>query len=848
MNGEGKLVVAEMAALRNNGNYAGARARGERALHELSPTGEAREQLDVALALATYKDPDLRVRWALETALGLVRPYRDSSHDPETLGVAGAIEKRLYELSVRLDHLENALFYYTRGHELDRASGWPKQGYPGINAAHLLDVLASIEAVSPLPETLIRADQRRLAARRLREELKTVPVPLEEADRYFHTVTLAEVHLGLGDFDQARDHFARARRLNPWGWQLETTARQVAGGMRLRHGGKVPAEGRTALGALLEGRTDAVCGAIRGKLGLALSGGGFRASFYHLGVLARMAELDLLRHVEVLSCVSGGSLVGALYYLELKALLEAKEDHEIAGSDYVALVDRVARRFLAGVGLDIRNRVALDFTANMAMFSGDSSRSERIAELYEDLLYTITGPLDDQQRHRDPRYMDQLTIQPRGTEGFRPTHDNWGRSNKVPIIVLNAATLNTGHLWEFSADRMGEPPVRVDEDIDVNDRFDRQPYDRFPKPNHRIRLGTAVAASACVPGLFDPIEIRSAYDQHVVRLVDGGVHDNQGVAALLERDCTSLIVSDASGQMAMESAPAGSALMVALRANSVLQARVREAQHADLRSRERGRLVRTFAFLHLKRGMTPATIRPRAETDGNAPTREPLPYPVSWEVQERLAAIRTDLDAFSQLEAEMLMTSGYHMATSYVDPAAFEAPARNEDQALKHFWFLRVHALMRARPTGTLAEQRVLELLRAGESILGKAFLVNRPAKHIATVFGLAAVGVIGCLVYKYRSSPVTNLTVGALGLALGVAIVGWRVPELRPSLDAFAPAKKLTRILWTAGLSALGAIAAFIAIHVGDRIFLTAGRVEPLLERQRQQDKSRGPTEASPS
>lgn len=49
------------------------------------------------------------------------------------------------------------------------------------------------------------------------------------------------------------------------------------------------------------------------RLGLALSGGGFRASFFHIGVLARLAELDLLRPIEVISTVSGGSIIGALY-------------------------------------------------------------------------------------------------------------------------------------------------------------------------------------------------------------------------------------------------------------------------------------------------------------------------------------------------------------------------------------------------------------------------------------------------------------------------------------------------------------------------------------------------------
>ena len=62
-------------------------------------------------------------------------------------------------------------------------------------------------------------------------------------------------------------------------------------------------------------------------LGLGLSGGGFRASFFHLGVLARMAEMGMLRHVEVISTVSGGSIVGAAYYLGLKSLLESKPQH-----------------------------------------------------------------------------------------------------------------------------------------------------------------------------------------------------------------------------------------------------------------------------------------------------------------------------------------------------------------------------------------------------------------------------------------------------------------------------------------------------------------------------------------
>src|SRR3970040_624926 len=81
----------------------------------------------------------------------------------------------------------------------------------------------------------------------------------------------------------------------------------------------VRSQGDTAMqaGAVTQGRD---------KVGLALSGGGFRASLFHIGVLAQLADLGMLRRVEVISTVSGGSIIGALHYLYLRALLESKSD------------------------------------------------------------------------------------------------------------------------------------------------------------------------------------------------------------------------------------------------------------------------------------------------------------------------------------------------------------------------------------------------------------------------------------------------------------------------------------------------------------------------------------------
>src|SRR5512139_2357865 len=48
------------------------------------------------------------------------------------------------------------------------------------------------------------------------------------------------------------------------------------------------------------------------NIALALSGGGFRATVFHLGVLARLAKEERLENITYLSTVSGGSLCAGL--------------------------------------------------------------------------------------------------------------------------------------------------------------------------------------------------------------------------------------------------------------------------------------------------------------------------------------------------------------------------------------------------------------------------------------------------------------------------------------------------------------------------------------------------------
>lgn len=47
------------------------------------------------------------------------------------------------------------------------------------------------------------------------------------------------------------------------------------------------------------------------RIGLALSGGGFRATAFHLGVFRKLQSMGILWKLDLLSCVSGGSIAGA---------------------------------------------------------------------------------------------------------------------------------------------------------------------------------------------------------------------------------------------------------------------------------------------------------------------------------------------------------------------------------------------------------------------------------------------------------------------------------------------------------------------------------------------------------
>ncbi|MEA2193355.1 MAG: hypothetical protein QOI73_3476, partial [Solirubrobacteraceae bacterium] len=448
-------------------------------------------------------------------------------------------------------------------------------------------------------------------------------------------------------------------------WRQETTAMQIAALARLRGVAEDP-DAVAALEALVGGHAGAVRRASIGKVGIALSGGGFRASLFHIGVLARLAECNVLRRVEVLSCVSGGSIVGAYYYLKLLRRLEEKPDGDVCDADYVALVREVADEFLDGVRKNLRGRLGKDLSDDARMLFTRYSRTDRAGELFEELFY---GPLREEAA--GAWRMPELIVKPAGRgEEFSLRYENWLREAKVPVLVLNATTLNTGHHWQFTASWMGEPPITTDERVDASRRLRRVYY--VDAPDDELRqptLGMAVAASACVPALFAPITLQRLYDGIDVELVDGGVHDNQGIASLVEQDCAVILVSDASGQLRDDEDPKRWLVKVLKRSNSILMKRVRGAQYGELLGRRRSGTLGGFMAVHLTKGLAAdprdwsRCQEPWKPEDDALPGDSVSPYGLDPSVQHALAELRTDLDAFSDDEAYALMATGYLMTT-----------------------------------------------------------------------------------------------------------------------------------------------------------------------------------------
>jgi len=242
-------------------------------------------------------------------------------------------------------------------------------------------------------------------------------------------------------------------------------------------------------------------------IALCLSGGGYRAMVFHIGVLWRLYDAGILKTVKRVSSVSGGSITAGVLGLKW-----GKLSHDPA---------KLAQDFVPEVVAPLRKLAGTTIDAN-AVFGGllpGSHISDQVTAAYDKYLF---GGATLQALPDDP----------------------------APRFVINATNVQSGALWRFEKPYMRD--YRVGE-----------------VKNPTVSLARAVTASSAFPPVLSPCQIdlpasaytpdtgddlqREPFTTHVV-LTDGGVYDNLGLETAWKRYDT-ILVSDAGAKMQAEEEP-----------------------------------------------------------------------------------------------------------------------------------------------------------------------------------------------------------------------------------------------------------------------------------------------------
>ena len=251
--------------------------------------------------------------------------------------------------------------------------------------------------------------------------------------------------------------------------------------------------------------TDEPGGGPQPGVGLCLSGGGYRAMIFHVGVLWRLYQAGVLRSVSRISSVSGGSITAGLLALKWTQL---SFDPARLDADFVRLVVEPLRALASET---------IDADAIILGLVLPGRVSDRVVAAYQQHLF--------------------------GDATLQDLPD-------APRFVINATNVQSGVLWRFSKPYMGDYRVG-----------------RVNAP--AIPLAQAVAASSAFPPVLSPLELRldpsqftagSGYDLQrapftsKVVLSDGGVYDNLGLETVWKRYDT-VLVSDGGGKMPPQEEP-----------------------------------------------------------------------------------------------------------------------------------------------------------------------------------------------------------------------------------------------------------------------------------------------------
>ncbi len=263
----------------------------------------------------------------------------------------------------------------------------------------------------------------------------------------------------------------------------------------------------------------------RKGIALALSGGGFRATLFHLGAILRLNELGLLRQINRVVSVSGGSIAAGCL-----------------------------GRFWSAIEWDGDRATNLPavLTARLRTFC---RRELDVPAVLEGFIKPGRTPVQMLRRAYEKQLFGDF---PLSKLPWRPT------------FIFQSTNLATGRAFRFGRDYVAD-------------------YLIGSAPSTGITLATAVAASSAFPPLLSPLTLRikastfrrlpgarlhdSPGFRTELRLSDGGIYDNLALESAW--DSETVLVSDAGAPFEHSASPETAWHQQAIRALEIATAQAR---------------------------------------------------------------------------------------------------------------------------------------------------------------------------------------------------------------------------------------------------------------------------------
>ena len=376
---------------------------------------------------------------------------------------------------------------------------------------------------------------------------------------------------------------------------------------------------------------------------LCLSGGGFRATLFHLGAIRRFNELGVLSRLSVITSVSGGSILNGLLACNWSRLKLDKKTGVFTNLE--EMIAQPMRKFCAK---DLRTPMMLGTRLNP--FNWPTIARDRLSVSANFLA-----------------------------EGYEPLYYGTHLSNlpepfeRSPLFVFCATNEASGECWQFHGGphaRMGDPTtgycdvghVRVSEAVAASSAFPPG----FSAFRLKIPSGTPIYETPSYVVFEGPSNNRrdspngltdgSGRLPEEVLLTDGGVYDNLALEPVWN-NFPVIFVSDA-----------GLPFQSCDRLNQFFISRLKRTsdiglnQVADLRKRW---LIERFKREPPDRYGTIFALDSELNDfweHGNVPASDRHGY--GEEARDSIEKVRTDLDAFSEAEIACLENHGYAMANA----------------------------------------------------------------------------------------------------------------------------------------------------------------------------------------